>query len=142
MPVMSESVQSPPFSWPVRVYWEDTDAGGVVYHASYLRFMERARTEWLRALGVDQLAFKQTTGLAFLVRDMQIDFLKAALLDDELAVTVEVKERRAASILFTQTVARADGSCLIRANVRVACVDVDQMRPAPIPADISSLIWS
>ena len=70
-----------PFTWPVRVYWEDTDAGGVVYHASYLRFLERARTEWLRRLGVDQQAFKQATGLAFLVHRMEIDFLRPALLD-------------------------------------------------------------
>ncbi|WP_158879710.1 tol-pal system-associated acyl-CoA thioesterase [Rhodanobacter sp. L36] len=125
-----------PFCWSVRVYWEDTDAGGVVYHASYLRFMERARSEWMRSLGVDQSAFKQATGLAFMVRDMQIDFLKAALLDDELSVTVEVKERRAASILFTQTITRADGSSLIRATVRVACVDMHRMRAAPIPNDL------
>ena len=133
---MSELVPETPFSWPVRVYWEDTDAGGVVYHANYVRFMERARSEWLRALGIDQMALKEATGLAFMVRDMQIDFLKPALLDDELLVTVDVMERRAASILFAQTVVRADGSCLIRAKVRVACVDVRQMRPAPIPADI------
>jgi acyl-CoA thioester hydrolase len=134
---MSESAQKTPFSWPVRVYWEDTDAGGVVYHAGYLRFMERARSEWMRALGIDQLAFKQATGLAFMVRDMQIDFLKPALLDDELSVTVEVKERRAASILFTQTITRAtDGSSLIRAKVRVACVDIPRMRAAPIPTDL------
>ncbi|OOG45516.1 tol-pal system-associated acyl-CoA thioesterase [Rhodanobacter sp. C01] len=133
---MSEPMQKPPFSWPVRVYWEDTDAGGVVYHAGYLRFMERARSEWMRALGVDQFAFKQATGLAFMVRDMQIDFLKPALLDDELLVTVEVKERRAASILFAQTIARADGSSLIRAQVRVACVDILRMRAAPIPTDL------
>ncbi|MCW8806860.1 MAG: tol-pal system-associated acyl-CoA thioesterase [Rhodanobacter sp.] len=125
-----------PFRWPVRVYWEDTDAGGVVYHASYLRFMERARTEWLRGIGIDQSALKQSTGLAFLVREMQIDFLKPALLDDELSATVEVKERRAASILFMQTIERTDGSCLIRARVRVACVDVQRMRAAPIPADL------
>jgi len=125
-----------PFSWKVRVYWEDTDAGGVVYHAGYLRFMERARTEWMRALGVDQMAYKQATGLAFMVRDMQIDFLKPALLDDELVVTVDVKERRAASILFTQTITKTDGSCLIRAGVRVACVDLARMRPAPIPSDL------
>ena len=125
-----------PFVWPVRVYWEDTDAGGVVYHAGYLRFMERARSEWMRALGVDQLAFRKATGLAFMVRDMQIDFLKPALLDDELSVTVEVKERRAASILFTQTITKADGSCLIRASVRVACVDLERMRPALIPSDL------
>jgi acyl-CoA thioester hydrolase len=133
---MSEPAAQLPFSWKVRVYWEDTDAGGVVYHAGYLRFMERARSEWMRALGVDQLAYKQATGLAFMVRDMHIDFLKPALLDDELTVTVDVKERRAASILFTQTIMKADGSCLIRASVRVACVDLQRMRPAPIPADL------
>jgi acyl-CoA thioester hydrolase len=125
-----------PFTWPIRVYWEDTDAGGVVYHASYLRFMERARSEWMRALGVDQSAFRQATGLAFMVRDMQIDFLRPALLDDELSVTVEVKERRAASILFAQTITRADGSSLIRATVRVACVDIERMRAAAIPNDL------
>ncbi len=133
---MSELAKRVHFAWPVRVYWEDTDAGGVVYHASYVRFLERARTEWMRALGVDQMAFKQETGLAFLVRDMQLDFLKPALLDDELSVTVEVKERRAASILFNQTITRADGSCLIRASVRVACVDLQRMRPAAIPPDL------
>ena len=133
---MTEPAPKPPFCWPVRVYWEDTDAGGVVYHASYLRFMERARSEWLRELGIDQSAFKQATGLAFLVREMHIDFLQAALLDDELSVTVEVKQRRAASILFDQSITRADGSRLIRAKVRVACVDVLRMRAAPIPTDL------
>ncbi|MEP7184755.1 MAG: tol-pal system-associated acyl-CoA thioesterase [Rhodanobacter sp.] len=133
---MSELASKVPFAWPVRVYWEDTDAGGVVYHASYVRFLERARTEWMRAMGVDQMAFKQETGLAFLVRDMQLDFLRPALLDDELSVTVEVKERRAASILFTQTITRADGNCLIRASVRVACVDLQRMRPAAIPTNL------
>lgn len=125
-----------PYSWPVRVYWEDTDAGGVVYHASYLRFMERARTEWLRAQGIDQSTFKETTGLAFLVREMQLDFLRAALLDDELSVTVAVKERRAASILFAQTIDRADGACLVRAGVRVACVDTRRMRAVAMPTDL------
>ena len=125
-----------PFTWPVRVYWEDTDAGGVVYHASYVRFLERARTEWLRASGVDQSALKQRTGVAFMVREMQLDFLRAARLDDELLTTVAIKERRAASILFAQTIERADGMELIRALVRVACVDVERMRPVPIPAGL------
>jgi acyl-CoA thioester hydrolase len=125
------------FDWPVRVYWEDTDAGGVVYHASYLRFLERARTEWLRGSGVDQMAFKLATGLAFMVHRMEIDFLKPALLDDELTVTVEVKEKRSASILFAQTISRtADGTRLIEAQVRAACVDLKRMRPAPIPAGL------
>ena len=128
-----------PFRWPVRVYWEDTDAGGVVYHAGYMRFMERARSEWMRALGVDQMAYKQATGLAFMVRDMHIDFLRPALLDDELSVTVEVKERRAASILFAQRILKADGSCLVRASVRVACVELERMRPAAIPPDLIPL---
>jgi acyl-CoA thioester hydrolase len=138
---MSDTTQATaiePFQWPVRVYWEDTDAGGVVYHASYLRFLERARSEWLRAMGINQSIVKEreSTGLAFLVREMQIDFLRAALLDDELVVSVEVKERRAASILFAQTIRRADGAELIRAKVRVACVDVRRMRPVQIPADL------
>lgn len=128
--------ESAPFRWPLRVYWEDTDAGGVVYHASYLRFLERARTEWLRARGVDQSAFRQATGLAFLVARMELDFLRPALLDDELLATVTVKERRAASILFGQTIERADGTCLVRAVVRVACVDLKRMRAAPIPANL------
>lgn len=125
------------FTWPVRVYWEDTDAGGVVYHASYLRFLERARTEWLRSLGVDQMVLKEATGLGFVVHRMEIDFLRAALLDDELIVSVEVKERRSASILFTQRIIRADGTALIQAQVRAACVDLRRMRPAPIPVDIA-----
>lgn len=132
----SPAIATDPFQWSVRVYWEDTDAGGVVYHASYLRFMERARTEWLRGMGISQSSVKEATGLAFLVREMQIDFLRAALLDDELSVSVEVKERRAASILFAQTIRRADGVELIRAKVRVACVDVNRMRPVQIPADL------
>ena len=131
--------ESASFTWMVRVYWEDTDAGGVVYHASYLRFLERARTEWLRARGVDQTGLKRDRGLAFLVRDMQLDFLHPALLDDELTVTLAVTQCRAASILFAQTVVRADGICLVQANVRVACVDIRRMRPAQIPVDLLTL---
>jgi len=124
------------FAWPVRVYWEDTDAGGVVYHASYLRFLERARSEWLRAQGVNQMALKEQTGLAFLVREMNLDFLRPALLDDELQVTVAVRERRAASILFAQSIRRADGTELVRALVRAACVDMRRMQPARIPGGL------
>jgi len=120
------------FGWPVRIYWEDTDAGGVVYHANYVRFMERARTEWLRAQGIDQLALRETTSLGFVVRDMHLDFLRPARLDDELRVTVAVKERRSASMLFDQEIVRGDES-LVRARVRAACVNLDTMRPAQIP---------
>ncbi len=124
------------FTWSVRIYWEDTDAGGVVYHSNYLRFMERARTEWLRAQGIDQMDLRDSTGLAFVVRDMQLDFLKPARLDDELQITVLVKERRAASMLFAQDVTRADGLLLVRAQVRVACVDLEAMRPVQIPGNL------
>jgi acyl-CoA thioester hydrolase len=129
--------EAKPYIWPVRVYWEDTDAGGVVYHASYLRFLERARTEWLRGLGVDQMAFKDATGLAFMVHRMEIDFLRPALLDDELVVAVEVKDRRSASILFAQSITRVDGTVLVQAQVRAACVDLKRMQPARIPEAIT-----
>ena len=121
------------YSLPVRIYWEDTDAGGVVYHARYVAFLERARSEWLRALGVDQGALRERTGLAFVVRAMAIDFLRPALLDDELRITVEVRERRAASILFAQSIRRADGTELVSAQVKVACVDLVRMAPVRIP---------
>ena len=123
------------FAWPVRIYWEDTDAGGVVYHANYVRFMERARTEWLRAQGIDQLALRKATALGFVVRDMHLDFHRPARLDDELLITVDVKERRSASMLFGQEIVRGDAA-LVRAKVRVACVNLDTMRPAQIPADL------
>jgi acyl-CoA thioester hydrolase len=123
------------FSWPVRIYWEDTDAGGVVYHANYVRFMERTRTEWLRAQGIDQLALREGTGLGFVVREMALDFLRPARLDDELLVSLAVKERRSASMLFGQEIVRGD-TTLLRATVRVACVNLDTMRPAQIPADL------
>ncbi|MHC1478929.1 tol-pal system-associated acyl-CoA thioesterase [Frateuria aurantia] len=130
-------VPAPPFEWRLRIYWEDTDAGGVVYHANYLAFMERARTEWLRSLGVDQLELRQRTGLAFVVRDMKVDWLKPARLDDELVVTVNVTERRAASMLFQQDIVRpADGQTLLRAQLRVACVDLASMRPAAVPDNL------
>jgi acyl-CoA thioester hydrolase len=123
------------FIWPVRIYWEDTDAGGVVYHANYLRFLERARTEWLRAQGIDQVALREASSLGFVVREMQIDFLRPARLNDELLVSVGVKERRSASMLFGQEIV-CGGTTLVRATVRAACVNLDTMRPAQIPADL------
>jgi acyl-CoA thioester hydrolase len=122
------------FSWPIRVYWEDTDAGGVVYHASYLRFLERARTEWLRAQGVDQGRVRAEHGVAFVVRDMTIEFLLPARLDDELEVSVESRDRRSASMLFSQRIVRrADGAALVEARVRAACIDAATFKPCRIP---------
>jgi acyl-CoA thioester hydrolase len=125
---------SPVFTWPVRVYWEDTDAGGVVYHASYLRFLERARTEWLRALGVAQQKVRSEHGVVFVVRDMTLEFLLPARLDDELDVSVESGERRSASMLFSQRIVRrADGAALVAARVRAACIDAATFKPCRIP---------
>lgn len=123
------------FRWPVRIYWEDTDAGGVVYHAGYVRFLERARTEWLRAQGIDQLALSEQTSRGFVIREMHLDFHRPARLDDELLVSVAVKERRSASILFDQEIVRGD-TALVRATVRAAFVDLGTMRPAQIPEDL------
>lgn len=129
------------FTWRVRVYWEDTDAGGVVYHAGYLRFMERARSELMRAAGVDQTALRERTGLGFVVRDMHIDFFAPARLDDELNVGAAVERVRGASLTFMQSVRRcSDAAELVRATVRVACVDLNHMRPAPIPDDLIARI--
>lgn len=128
------SLPSPVFTWPIRVYWEDTDAGGVVYHASYLRFLERARTEWLRALGVDQRRVREDHGVVFVVRDMEIEFLLPARLDDELDVTVETGERRSASMVFSQRIVRrADGAALVAARVRAACIEAATFKPCRIP---------
>lgn len=128
------------FSWPIRVYWEDTDAGGVVYHAGYLRFLERARSEWLRACGIDQQRLRDDTGIGFVVRDMHIGFVAPARLDDELDVHVAVEQLRAASMKFAQSIHRRDGTLLIQASVRVACVDLANMRPCKIPDDLLARI--
>ena len=121
-----------PFSFPIRVYWEDTDAGGVVYHASYVRFLERARTEWLRAQGVGQQALRESEDLVLVIRDMTLDFHKPAKLDDELQVSVVMTERRKASLLIEQEVSRGD-QALVRATVRVACLVASSFRPRPLP---------
>ena len=120
------------FSWPTRVYWEDTDAGGVVYHAQYLAFLERARTEWLRARGKGQQALRVDHGLVFAVRAMQIEFRQPARLDDALLVSVELRECRRASLVLAQAIDR-DGVRLLDAQVRVAALNASDFRPRAIP---------
>jgi acyl-CoA thioester hydrolase len=120
------------FSHPVRIYWEDTDAGGVVYHAQYLAFLERARTEWLRTRGYGQELLRQQYGLVFAVRAMRIDFRLPARLDDALQVTVALAECRRASLVIAQRIVR-DGTRLLDAQVRVAALDADGFKPRPIP---------
>jgi acyl-CoA thioester hydrolase len=133
-PIPHSPFPIPVFTWPVRVYWEDTDAGGVVYHASYVRFLERARSEWLRARGIAQLRVRDELGVLFVVRDMQLEFVAAARLDDELDVTIESFERRSASLSFVQCILRrADRALLTRARVRAACIDAATWQPRRIP---------
>jgi len=120
------------FSFPIRVYWEDTDAGGVVYHANYLCFLERARTEWVRAMGIEQQALREQEDLVMAVREMRIDFIRPARLDDLLDVSVALKERRSASFLVTQELFRGP-ECLLRAEVRIACLHASSFRPRAMP---------
>lgn len=124
-----------PFSWPVRVYWEDTDASGVVYHANYLRWFERARTEWLRALGYSQERLRTELGVAFTIANLEIDYRRPARLDDELIATVVVSQQRRASLHFVQHLRRmgADGEILAEARVRAGCVDVATFRARSVP---------
>lgn len=122
------------FVWPVRVYYEDTDSGGVVYYANYLKFMERARTEWLRARGVEQDALSHERRLVFAVRALSVDYHRPARFNDLLAVSSRVVEVRGASILFEQTVQRdPSAEVLCDARVRVACIDADTFRVRRLP---------
>ncbi|HEY2346008.1 MAG TPA: tol-pal system-associated acyl-CoA thioesterase [Xanthomonadaceae bacterium] len=127
------------FIWPIRVYWEDTDAGGVVYHASYLRFLERARSEWLRTLGFAQDAMREREGVVFVVRAMRLEFLRPAKLDDELAVDVSLQERRRASLLMRQVIRRG-GVSLLEAEVKVACVAAADFRPRAVPEALAAMM--
>ena len=125
-----------PFIHHVRVYLEDTDAGGVVYHAQYLAFLERARSEWMRALGHGQELLRDVHGLVFAVRAMRIDFRSPARLDDLLDVTVELRECRRASLVLAQSIRRDDDALLLDAEVRVAALDAPTFRPRAIPAPL------
>lgn len=123
------------FSWPIRVYYEDTDSGGVVYHSNYLNFMERARTEWLRHFGFDQSYLKDELNMIFVVHSMQIQFKKSAKLDDLLTITSQVAEISRASFAFLQTIS-LNQQTLIQAQVKLACVDAISFKPKPFPQPI------
>jgi len=129
----------PSFSWSVRVYYEDTDLGGVVYYANYLKFLERARTEWLRALGFEQTGLATVDNVMFVVRSISMDFLKPARFDDELEVMVELVETGASRILVAQRVRRG-AQALITARVEIACVNTVSFRPVRIPGPVIARI--
>jgi len=135
--VTTSTIARPPVEMRlgVRVYYEDTDAGGVVYYASYLRFVERARTELLRTLGVDQSALARETGLVFAVRSLRAEYLRSGRLDDELTVVTTVRAVSGAQITVQQHVDRGDER-LFTADVRIVCVDARRMKPTAIPQRI------
>jgi len=127
------------FSFPIRVYYEDTDTGGVVYHSNYLNFMERARTEWLRALGFEQDELLREYGVLFAVSAVNIAFQKPARFNELLAVTVALDRRGAASLTLKQEVRRGD-EVLATAEVRIACIDAQRFVPVAIPARVAECV--
>jgi acyl-CoA thioester hydrolase len=130
---------APTFRWPVRIYWEDTDAAGIVFYANYLRFFERARTEWLRSLGFEQERLRASAGLGFVVTDTSLHYRAPARLDDRLEVTVQVGHVGLASMTVAQKALRA-GELLAEGTIRVGCIDLGTFRPRRVPEDILARI--
>ncbi len=130
---------APSFDWPVRVYWEDTDAGGVVYYANYLKFLERARTEWLSALGLEQDRLALDAGVLFVVRRVEADYLRPARFNDRLLVRSRLSELGHARLVMQQEVLR-DSERLLSARVQVASVEPVSFRPARIPRFVTEKI--
>ena len=130
------------FEFPIRVYWEDTDAGGIVFYANYLKFMERARTEWLRSLGVAQRELRERTGGQFVVSETTLKYHRPARLDDELLVTAEVRQTGSASLIIGQRVLSKteQGILLCEGTIRIGWVDAATLRPARIPTDVSAQV--
>jgi acyl-CoA thioester hydrolase len=135
-----------PFSWPVRVYWEDTDAGGIVFYANYLKFFERARTEWLRSLGIEQHTLREQTGGMFVVTDARLRYHRSARLDDLLLVTAVVQEAGRASLTIEQRALlkpqqpEAQATLLCEGSIRIGWVDGATLKPQRIPASVLGAI--
>ena len=124
------------FTWPARVYWEDTDGGAIVYYANYLKYLERARTEWLRARGFSQQALAQDPGILFTVVSLEVEFRAPARLDDTLEISCEPQPEGAASMRFLQRIHRTGAAArqlLVEASVRIACLDARTLRPKRLP---------
>ena len=128
------------FSWQVRVYYEDTDRGGAVYYANYLRYFERARSEWLRSLGVNQERLAAVEGIGFVVARAEIDFRAGARLDDLLTVTVRPLEKKKTYFWLEQEARRADGQVCAAARIQAACVRHSDMRPQALPESLTARI--
>jgi acyl-CoA thioester hydrolase len=127
------------FSWNLRVYFEDTDAGGIVYYANFLKFFERCRTEWLRALGVEQTRLATQARLQFVVAQVGVDYLRPARLDDDLTITARIGELARSYLVFDQRALRG-AELLAQAKVKVACVDTVRLAPARLPAELTAAL--
>lgn len=132
-------MNSKPFTWPVRVYYEDTDAGGVVFYANYLKFFERSRTEMLRALGYEQDELMTTEGIIFVVRSVQVDYLNPARFNDQLQVSAQIMRPGKASLTFEQLITRNE-DVLCSSVIRIACLDAHTLRPKAIPENLLELL--
>jgi len=128
------------FHWPLNVYYEDTDAGGVVYYANYLKFLERARTEWLRSKGINQHQVSKDYGALFAVRSVSIDYKQPAHLGDQLAVSVEVLDVRKASLNMKQNILNNNDELIVNATVNIVCLHSESFSPRPIPQTIYEAI--
>ncbi len=149
----NEAVMTGEFIWPVRVYYEDTDAGGVVYHTNYLKFMERARTEWLRQFGIEQDQLRREAQVIFAVRALSVKYIHPASFNEQVVVITLIEKRRRASLVFDQRIVRpkhaklpdnfaASAGLLCRASVDVVCLDSHSWRPRPLPAALKVVIGS
>ena len=121
------------FIWQIRVYYEDTDAGGVIFYANYLRFMERARTEWLREIGFDHKNLIKKHKLLFAVKNLTIDYIKPGYLDDLLTITSKLLETRNASLVFQQNIKNENNELLSKAEVKIACINSKTLKASPMP---------
>jgi len=130
------------FQWPIRIYYEDTDSGGVVYYANYLKYMERARTEWLRSLSIEQDELIQQKGVLFAVRKVEIDYLSAARFNDSLMVATEINEVSGASIEFKQTITKGSDNDVViicHATIKIVSLQVDKFTPCALPTELAEL---
>ncbi len=127
------------FNFPIRVYYEDTDAGGIVYYANYLKFFERARTEWLRELGVEQ-DFLLSKNIAFVVTQVLMDNKKAAKFNELLTVSSQISTLKQASLVFKQQIYNVSGEMICTADIKVACVSINELKARPIPAEVSEVL--
>ncbi len=136
--------QKQPFNWPIRIYYEDTDVSGVVYHANYLRYFERARTEWLRALGYSQERLMNDLDIAFTIASVHVNYRLPAKLDDELLVQLEVVRAGRASLVFAERLVPAGdpNTVLADGEFRAACIRASDFRPVAIPGDVLEEIKS